>query len=405
VVGDTHVIDMGRMDESMATTLLTLGRARRHVEAASLCLAIASTLQLHSQPACAQDVDDGEQSASDDAQGAATAEAESNLKLDVGGGLTILYVQPIEDPDKNKVEVFEARLRLDAEFDRFGLHLVPVFRDDRERGFHVGPSWVQEGYIFAKLEPVTLKIGKVYAQFGRFWDNSFVGNAHEYDGLKLDPNNGISVEGSLAPAARLGLVFFAQYFVVDGVANYSLPGRDTVSIPGARRRNQLVGRVEPFMKVGDLTTLKLGLSGAFFYADIPALPEKQKVGRLAIDATVMVERFLAFGEYTKQFGRHVTDFPFPGTPATDTMAATLGRSANRIDYLLFGGEYTYDRFTLRFTFNQGNYKTVSYKENRYIPAVAVSIHEYLFALVEWAVLNTTTDGTSHELLLTIHGNV
>jgi len=377
----------------------SLDRIRRCAAATSFWFVIAAPWSLGSRSVEAQeDSDVANQSDSE-------AEApESKLKVDLGGGITVLYDQPIEE-GKNKVEVFEARLRLDAEFDRFGIHVVPVFRDDRERGFHVGPIWVQEGYVFADLNPVTVKVGKVYAQFGRFWDNSFVGNAHEYDGLKLDPNNGISVEGSIAPTAPVGLQFFAQYFVVDGVANYSLPGRDTVSIPGARRRNQLVGRAEPFVEIGDITTLKLGLSGAFFQADIPALPEKQKVGRLAVDATVMVERFLAFGEYSKQFGRHVTDFPFPGMAATATTDAVPGRSANRIDYVLFGGEYTYDRFTLRFTFNQGNYKTVSYKESRYIPAFAVSLHEHLFALFEWAVLNTTTGGTSHELLLTIHGNV
>jgi hypothetical protein len=326
---------------------------------------------------------------------------DAGLKLSMGGGFILFFQQPIKGPNgntgKNFFEVFEAKLRLDAEFNMFGMHIVPILRDTKERGFFPGEAWIQEAYAFAKTGPVTIKAGKVFAQFGRFWDNSFYGNAQEYDGFKLDPNHGISIEGNIGAEERMGLQFFAQYFVIDGTTNYSLPTRDTQSYAGSHRRNYLVGRVEPFIKVGDMTTLKLGLSGGYFQADLPMAPPKHDVGRFAVDATVMVEKLTVWGEYTMQFGQHVIDFPFPAM------------SSKKNDYMMFGGEYTYDRFTFRYNFNQGNYKDLKYIETRHVPGIAIALDEHLFVLFEYALAQSHTDGVTRlidsSFNLTIHGKV
>ena len=329
---------------------------------------------------------------------------ETELKLSVGGGMILYYYQPLEDPPgqnvKNNFEAFEVRLRVDAEFGRFGMHLMPVIRDTKERAFFPSTAWVQEAYGFARLGPVTVKAGKVWAQFGRFWDNSFYGNAQEYDGFKLDPEHGISIEGDIRPKERSGLRFFAQYFIIDGVTNYSLPGRDTLSIEGARRRNHLIGRVEPFVKVGRLTTLKLGLSGAYFQADLPTMG-KQDVARTAVDATVMVQNFTGWAEYTHQFGNHLSASPFVGTdPAVPHDSA---------DYAMIGAEYTYDRYTARYNFNMGSYKPIDYKETRHVPGIGVAVDRRMFVLLEWVMAHRYNEGTQrlldHCLALTIHGKV
>ena len=329
----------------------------------------------------------------------------SGLKVDVGGGMILFYQAPIKDPPmQNKkpfFEVFEARLRLDAEYGMFGMHLEPVFRDTPERGFHPGPVWVKEAYGYADLGEVKIKIGKVFAQFGRFWDNSFYGNVQEYDGFKLDPANGVSVEGKMSFDERMGLTYFAQYFVIDGL-NYSLPGFDTQStldatgapVAGARRRNYLVGRVEPFMKLGDITTLKLGLSGSYFQADIPTV-DKFDVGRIAIDATAMIDKFTAWAEYTHQFGQHVT---------------TPNRASKKNDYAMIGAEYTYDRFTFRYNFNFGSYVTTGYKETRHVPGIAVSIYnDNLFMLFEYALAQAHAAGNTalidSSFNITLHGKI
>lgn len=324
--------------------------------------------------------------------------------------MILYYYQPLKGSfggvdAKNNFEVFEAKLRVDAEFGRYGVHILPIIRDTKERGFFPGEAWIQETYAYAKFEPVTIKVGKVFAQFGRFWDNSFYGNAQEYDGLKLDPNHGISIEGDVGKGQRMGLQFFAQYFIIDGVTNYSLPGRDTIGVKDAdgnagRRRNYLVGRVEPFMKVGELTTLKLGLSGGYFQADIPGF-DKQPVGRLAVDGTVMVENFTAWAEYTHQFGNSLETSPFAGTD--------MNTPYQKADWAMIGGEYTYGRFTVRYNFNMGSYLGINYKETRHVPGIAVALDEHLFVLLEYVLATRFNSGTStpldSSLNLTIHGKV
>jgi hypothetical protein len=330
--------------------------------------------------------------------------AETQLKLSVGGGMILFYYQPLQDPPgtnaKNFFEVFELRLRVDAEFGRWGMHLMPVIRDTKERAFFPSSAWVQEAYGYGKFGPVTVKAGKVWAQFGRFWDNSFYGNAQEFDGFKLDPNHGISIEGDIGPQERKGLVFFAQYFIIDGTTNYSLPGRDTLSIEGARRRNYLVGRVEPFIKLGDLTTLKLAASGGYFQADLPIMG-KQNVARVAVDTTIMVQNFTAWGEYTHQFGNHLSASPFAGT---DPLVPH-----DRADYAMVGAEYTYDRYTARYNFNMGSYKPIDYKETRHVPGIGVAVDRRMFIMLEYVMARRYNGGVSalldHCLALTIHGKV
>jgi hypothetical protein len=337
-------------------------------------------------------------------------EQPDELRLTIGGGLVLYYYQPLEGDAKNFFEIFEVKLNLDAEFDIFGMHLAPRFRDTRERGFFPGTTWVEEAYVSANLDPVVLKVGKVYRQFGRFWDNSFYGMAQEYDGLKLDPNHGLSLEGVLGKEERMGLVFFAQYFIIDGTTNYALPGRDTHSIPGAHRRNQIVGRVEPFIKLGEMTTLKLGLSGEYFQADLPAPTGKQDVGRFAIDATAIIENLTLWAEFARQMGRHVTDFPFPGMAETMTMEAVPGRSSDENNYLLLGGEYTFlERFTIRYSFHQGDYTEVDYIENRHEPGFQVRFNEHLMVLLEWVYAQSFVGDESgvidHSINVTIHGKI
>ncbi len=337
----------------------------------------------------------------------AQAEADTNqLEVNVGGGLILFYYQPTQEGRKNYFEIFEARLRMDAKYGRYRMHITPRFRNTRERDFFPGISWVEEAYFAAEFGPTILKVGKVYRQFGRFWDNSFMGNVQEYDGLKLDMNHGVSFEGVLREKEQWGLGFAAQYFIVDGTTNYSLPGRDTLSLPNSRRRNQVVGRVEPFVKLTDMLTLKLGLSEEYFQADIASIG-KQNVTRTAIDATVIFGPVTAWGEFTRQFGRHTTDFPIAPVAATDDEPETPGRSSNRINYALVGGEYTYKMLTVRYNFSMGDYRQVHLKERRNVPGIAVTLNPYMMALLELShVQHHTSSGNQlidRAIVLTLHG--
>jgi hypothetical protein len=331
----------------------------------------------------------------------------SKLDVNVGGGMILFFYQPMVGTAKNYFEIFEARLRLDAKYGRYRMHITPRFRNTLERAFYPGVSWVEEAYMAAEFGTTIVKIGKVYRQFGRFWDNSFMGNVQEYDGLKLDMNHGISYEGMLREKERMGLGFALQYFVVDGTTNYSLPGRDTVSISGARRRNQVVGRVEPFIKLTDTVTAKLGFSEEYFQADLPAPFGKQNVTRTAIDGTLTMGRFVMWGEFTRQWGRHTTEFPFASVAATATAPAVLGRSSNRVNYVLVGGEYSYNLFTLRYNFSMGDYQQVHVRETRNVPGFAVTLNEHIMVLLEWSYvqhyLPTRVQVTDSAIAMTFHG--
>ena len=209
--------------------------------------------------------------------------------LSVGGGAIIWYYQPLMSGVKNNIDLFFANLLFDGQVDGFGLHLEPRFRDTKLRphfgGTTGGTAWLQEAYASAKLPfGATLKAGKEYSHFGLFWDNSFYGNVQVYDGLKLDPDFGASLEGALNGDGPAGVRYWAQYFVVDGQTNVALDGRETFTIPGARRRNQAILRVEPFFKLAANTSVKVGLSGEFLQADLPAPVGEQSVYRGPTDS-------------------------------------------------------------------------------------------------------------------------
>ena len=75
-----------------------------------------------------------------------------------------------------------------------------------------------------------LKAGKLYSQFGRFWDGVFYGNIPYFDGLKLDTDIGLSWEQHVQAGDAVAIDYSAQFFAQDGSTNGSLQGRDTLSI-------------------------------------------------------------------------------------------------------------------------------------------------------------------------------
>ena len=294
----------------------------------------------------------------------------------LGGGVILYYYQPTFDDAKNDISVFFANLILDAKWQHFGLHLEPRFRDTKLRSFYEGPVWLQEAYASAGFGPVTLKVGKEYKLLGLFWDNSFYGNVQVYDGLKLDPNYGISLEGQTGKP--FGVEFSAQFFPVDGRTNVSLANRDTVSVPGARRRNAIVGRVAPSYDFGE-GKAHVGLSAEHFEADLP--DGEQGVTRAAAEAKVTYRTLGIWGEGLLQKGRHVTDFPYAGD--SSATPPVPGRASGDNSYLLVGGEYGIGPVTLRYNFSYGKYEDVDVHEVMHVPAIGVALNGHLSVLGEY----------------------
>jgi hypothetical protein len=301
----------------------------------------------------------------------------------LGGGAIFYDYQPIRTGAKPNLELFFAYLQVDGKLDRFGLHFEPRFRDTRMRPFFDGPAWVEEAYVWLDAGPLTIKAGKIYSRLGLFWDNSFYGNLQLFDGLKLDPDEGISVEGGFGDTR--GIAFTAQYFVVDGSTNLSLVGRDTISIPSARRRDIVVGRIDPFTNLGQVGNARLGLSAEHFSADLPN--GVHSVNRLAGDASVTIKRAAIWGEWLIQRGQTVTDFPYPAVAATAATPGVPGRPSLRNTYWLLGGEYTYAPVTVRYNFSEGNYTTVAVKERTHVIGLGLALRPKLILLSELVFWN------------------
>jgi len=310
---------------------------------------------------------------------AATQHREVPAWLDyfsIGGGLILYYYQPTSGDGDNNISVFFANLLLDGKWENFGLHVEPRLRDSKLRSYFDGPAWLQEAYGSANVGPVTVKLGKSYKRLGLFWDNSFYGNVQVYDGLKLDPNYGISVEGQLGDA--LGVDFSAQFFPVDGGSNVSLANRDTLYIPGARRRNAVVGRVAPSYRFSEAGSAHVGVSAEHFTADLPA--GEEGVTRVAGEAKLTLGTFGAWAEVLVQDGRHVTDFPYAGSAATPPVP---GRSSGDNRYVLAGAEYGIGPVTLRYNISYGDYHDVDVTELMHVPAVGFAANSHLSLLAEY----------------------
>ncbi len=284
----------------------------------------------------------------------------------VGGGATLYYYQPLLPHVKNNLEFYNVRLSVDGKWGIFGFHVEPRIRDTKLRPFYQAPVWIQEAYAFADLGALVIKVGKEYSRLGLFWDNSFYGNVQVYDGLKLAPDYGISAEGQVGNG--LGLRYIGQFFLVDGGTNVSLQGRDTISIPGARRRNEVVGRLEPYVKLGAQSEVSVGLSAQYLRADFPT--QHDDVGRYAADAKFTYHGLGVWAELLRQNGKTVTDFPYPG------------RASGKNNYVLLGAEYTLARFTLRYNASLGSYTDVSVKEWLHVPALGYAINDHLSVLGE-----------------------
>ena len=313
---------------------------------------------------------------------AAEPEDDWTKHVKIGGGAILWYYQPFLDEVDNNVEFYNARLVVDAALGDFGFHFEPRIRDTKLRGFFDGPAWLQEAYGSWNTGPYALiKLGKSYSQLGLFWDNSFYGNVQVYDGLKLAPDYGISIEGSTQ--GQLGLDYWLQFFLVDGRTNVSLAQRDTLSIAGARKRNELVAKVEPYYEFSDSTSLRLGLSVQAFEADLPTGDDN--VRRLAAHAKLVAGGLGVWVEGLLQDGRHVSDFPYAGTPGEGDEDPTPGRSSAKNRYLLAGAEYTIEGFTLRYNASLGDYHDVDVNEWMHVPSLSYQINALLSLSAELVI--------------------
>jgi hypothetical protein len=278
-----------------------------------------------------------------------------------------------------------AHLNFDGSIGDFGLFFNANVRDTRMREFYEGTAWIEEGYAYYKNRYATIKVGKSYSRFGLFWDNSFYGNVHFYDGIKLDPNYGVSLEGSVGKEEGFRLGYYGQYFITDGRTNGSYLKRDTISIPGARRRHMVVARLEPSYFWNKDNSFTLGLSGAYFQADLPNPVGKKDVFRAGVDFFMNIGPLSVWGDASRQIGQSVTEWPIPPEIDSATGAITKpGQASAKNDYYLIGGEARIKKFVARYNFSAVRYHDVGITEFFHVPGIGYNLNDNLQFLVEYA---------------------
>ena len=193
---------------------------------------------------------------------------------------------------------------------------------------------------------MTVKAGKVYRKVGIFWDDSFFGNLQYFDGNKLAPDWGLSLEGDRDFAGgRLGLEYSLQYFYngsgtngsldygrtlgtpetatnVQAVRDYSPTAEGAVDASGARMselKHVVDARVALTLRPVKPLAITVGLSGLdgrVFRAwtsglTMTPLTDESQFSQVAPELTVAVRagpvalRFI--GEYLRQFGPGMRD--------------------------------------------------------------------------------------------------
>jgi len=293
-----------------------------------------------------------------------------SLPFDIGGGFLLWHYHPFLDNVDDKTEIYYANLVIDGHYDDFGIHFEPRFRDTKLRAFFESNFWVQELYMSWKPcddSEGVLKVGKVYSQFGRFWDGVFYGNIPYFDGLKLDPDLGLSWESKLHLGDSTTVDYSAQFFDQDGETNGSLQDRDTLSI--GRERDVWVGRVAPTFAVSDTTSVTVGTSAMHGEADLATT--NSNFTRVNGEAAVTAGAVTVFGDFTHQNGNHVVDFP------------VVGSSSGDIDYLMSGASYTAGDWTLRANYSFGDYNDDDIKEELWMPGVVWQFHPHLSLWLEY----------------------
>jgi len=306
------------------------------------------------------------------------------LPFDLHGGAYLWHYQPFLDGAKPDTSLYYAWLSFAAQFDDFGFFFEPHFRDTNLRPFFNSNVWVQEIYASWKVpyDIGTLKAGKEYNRLGRFWDDSFYGNLPYFDGLKLDPDLGFSLENTRAFGKEMSVEYSAQYFTTDGRTNGSLEGgpgftqpRATIGDKVSRERNIFTARIAPTYKFTDEIALTVGLSAMHEEANFSTgagTPPNDMVGRYNGEAALSVGPATFFADYTIQSGHHVLNYPLLGVPSDH----------NR--YVMAGAEYKWDIFTFRYNFSLADYHTdTRIRETFQMPAVVAAVHKHLSLWLEY----------------------
>lgn len=299
----------------------------------------------------------------------AKEEAKEGKGLSLKGVGYLSYVAPFDAMGGFNLLLLQAELRYD--WARWGLYATPRIKiNDPGQEDADSYIYVQQAFAFWRHNYGEIKLGKVYARFGRFWDYGFYGPLVANNDLKLTPDMGISAEGAPELAKDWFFEYALQYYAFDGHA-WSLANASPFSFNRVRRTNIVVARVAPAWHISPLWRIALGASGGRFDA---AFSDNHQVIRGAFDADVQVGPVAAFVEVGKQNGTDVvlvSNLEVPG-----------------FSYVWTGIQVELDRVSVRYHYNGIRYidDTV---EALHQPGIQVKIADFFTLMGEFALWNTS----------------
>jgi len=195
-------------------------------------------------------------------------------------------------------------------FPKVGAHVDFRFRDDNDRfrAFFHSNYWLWEGYAWVQTPIGKLKAGKTWKRFGLDWDGVWWGNVPYFDGYKLDPDWGASLESSFELSEGLTLDTYVQYFFRNDQISGALVGGDAESVRRSEERDTVVLRAVPTLTLGDGITLAVGVSamlGRLENRRAPGAPvgvDDELPGAVAVDATLTIDDLTVYAELIQGWG-------------------------------------------------------------------------------------------------------
>jgi hypothetical protein len=296
-------------------------------------------------------------------------------------------------PDTYRWELFLDGEHHTSSGDTFGFHSDVRFREHGKlRPFISSKIWTWESYGLAKTSAGTFKAGKVWSRFGLDWDGSFYGNVQYFDGLKLDPDWGVTWEKTWALANNLSVDTNTQFFVAEDQVNGSLVGGDAESADGYRERNTAIVRVVPRWTLDANSNVAVGLSGRAGSVEVNGRGSHHVTGAAA-DLTYANRGFKVYAEADAINGR------------TNPVHYVSGGASDSYKDYLAGAEYTFkpEHFvgptTLRYTFSRGEYDNPGGKQDLRLVGVTSQLAKWLTLYVEyvnWDVKATGMPSVKYE---------
>lgn len=285
----------------------------------------------------------------------------------VGGDVYLFEYVPYDIPGaRPKFELYAFSVKLQGQKGPWEFYSDYRFRTTKLRSFFPGNTWLQQGYVGYRTSFGEIKAGSFYRRVGIFWDDSFFGNIQYYDGFKLDPELGVGFEGARKIAGKLGAEYSVQYFSSDARVNGSLPGRDFLSQPNARAKNDVTLRLALVWHFKDDLSLTVGGSYAKGTIERDGGPHNSR-RQYAGEVTMQWKGLLTYAEVLQQDVSGVVLLP----PQNAT-------------YTLIGARWARGRFQPHLNYSNGNYHGLNPRREYIIqPGITVNLADGFSFIYEY----------------------